>query len=356
MQASRHQCSSILSARSFARSALLWITTALSFATAACGPSKQSGGLPLHVVIDAGSSGTRICLFGIRTEGNECHAVDTDFACKDVPAENGLADIGPEKTEQTVKSALQMVDSQANRIQGAVLLGTGGFRRATQDRQTTVMRAAGNVLLTKGYPAVLKVIPGEEEGRLAWHSIAQTTGSKAHSILEIGGATVQMAVGRDKNVRAVSTSDGMNDSLKKLGEKSACLAPGNKDSHEVCVTEIRDRIFLTSKLSDFALNLSKEEKALPLYGLGAPWSAVFKRSGKQELTLKEIEHQAEDVCSKSVEELAQSIPLEYAKKSCYLHSYASELLRITGQTRIIRGSESWPRGASVAREYFADCK
>ncbi|HMZ37028.1 MAG TPA: hypothetical protein PLD60_10310 [Leptospiraceae bacterium] len=308
------------------------------------------------MVIDAGSSGTRICLYGIRTEGNECHAVDTDFACKDVPAENGLADIGPERAEQTVNAALQMVEPQSSRIKGAVLLGTGGFRRATQDRQTTVMRAAGSALLTKGYPAVLKVIPGEEEGRLAWYSIAETTGSKAHATLEIGGATVQMAVGIGKNVRAVSTSDGMNDSLKKLGDASACLRPGTKESHEVCVTEIRDRIFLNSRLSDFAMNLSREEKVLPLYGLGAPWNAVFKRSGKQELTLKEIEQNAQEICSKSVEELARSIPLEYAKRSCYLHSYASELLRITGQTRIKRGSESWPRGASIAKEYFSDCR
>jgi hypothetical protein len=115
-------------------------------------------------------------------------------------------------------------------------------------------------------------------------------------------------------------------------------------------------IFLNSRLSDFAMNLSREEKVLPLYGLGAPWNAVFKRSGKQELTLKEIEQNAQEICSKSVEELARSIPLEYAKRSCYLHSYASELLRITGQTRIKRGSESWPRGASIAKEYFSDCR
>ncbi len=321
-----------------------------------CARSRDDGGLPLHAVIDAGSSGTRICLFAVKKDGDACHAVDTEFGCKDVPAEDGLADIGPERTTQVVRSALALVQSDSKRIQGAALLGTGGFRRAQPARQTEVMRAAGSVLLEQGYPSTVRVIQGEEEGRLAWFSIAEAKGSRAHRTLEIGGATVQLTTGTEASVRAISTPDGLNDSAKKLGDKSACFHPGTEDAHKVCVTEIRDRVFLNSRLSDFAMGFSAAEKALPLYGLGAPWNAVFGRAGKTELTVEDIDRQAAMLCGKTIQELSTMMKPEYAARACYLNSYAGELLRVAGAKTVLKGNESWPRGASVAPEYFADCR
>lgn len=319
-------------------------------ALGACTSGERGDALPLHMVIDAGSSGTRVCLFGI-ARNDRCRAYETSFGCKDVPAKGGLADQGSE-AKTTIEKALSLPPAgDLRRIERAVLLGTGGFRRVSEAQQKQVLAFAGQGFQSVTFPAELKVIAGEEEGRLAWLSVGER-GSDAHAILEIGGATVQLATGRRDSVRAISTKDGMNDAAKRLTEQSACFTTRQTG----CKTEIRSRIFAASTLGGFSAGLSAAEKMLPLYGLGAPWNAVFAKAGKDELTLEGLETQADAVCAATVESLKSSMPEEHAKRACYLHSFALELLRTSGWTRIKKAGESWPRGAAVSNVYFPNCR
>jgi hypothetical protein len=317
-----------------------------------CTSQKQGDRLPLHMVLDAGSSGTRICLFGVSRKDNRCRAFDTTFGCKDVPASGGLADQGA-AAKATVEKALAMVSTEdLRRVQAAALLGTGGFRRLPEARQKTVLGFAGEAFQSTSFSASMKVLSGEDEGTLAWAALAERTGSDAHAIVEIGGATVQIAAGRRGNLRAISTKDGMNDAAKILTEQSACFTSRG----DACRADVRTRVFSSSALGGFSASLNAEQKQLPLYGLGAPWNAVFARARTSELSLADLEKQTAGVCSQPVENLKSSMPEEHARRACYLHSYALELLAVTGFSRIRQGGESWPRGAAVSGQYFSACR
>ncbi|MCE9597657.1 MAG: hypothetical protein K8S54_06780 [Spirochaetia bacterium] len=319
----------------------------------ACTSRRNDDSLPIHMIFDAGSSGTRVCLFAV-SRTDRCRASDTEFGCKDIKAENGLADLGPGGAEQTVRRGLDMLDeSSRKRVTGAALLGTGGFRRISVAGQQAVLKQSGSVLLPQGYPSVLRVITGDEEGRLAWLSVREKLGSSKHTIVEIGGATVQIATGADKQIRSVSTPDGMNDGIKKLKSDSACFKIGRLED---CRKEIQENIFRNSGLRTFAGGMTLEEKSRPLYGLGAPWNAIFKTAGRNNLSSSDLLKQAVSTCGKSIADLSRDMPEAHAKRACYLHAYALELLSVTGQNQISQGYESWPRGAAVAGEYFDDCK
>lgn len=308
--------------------------------------------MPLHMIVDAGSSGTRVCLFGVASSSGRCRAFDTTFGCKDVPAQGGLADQGA-GAKATVEKALRMVSpEELRRVQGAALLGTGGFRRIPEFQQKAVLASAGEAFQNTSFRGTLKVLSGEDEGSLAWLALGERTGSDEHVIVEIGGATVQIAAGKRGSVRSISTKDGMNDSAKKLTEQSPCFTSRGR----ACITDVQAKIFASSALGGFAASLSPAEKAMPLYGLGAPWNAVFARAKRSEMSAADLAKQTDEVCALSVESLKSSMPEEHAKRACYLHSYALELLKVTGAARIRQGGESWPRGAAVSGQYFSACK
>ncbi len=318
----------------------------------ACTSQKQGDSMPLHMVLDAGSSGTRICLFGVTRAGDRCRAFDTSFGCKDVPAAGGLADQG-RAAKSTVEKALSMVSAEdLRRVQAAALLGTGGFRRLPDAEQKSVLGFAGEAFQSTSFAGTLKVLSGEDEGVLAWTALGERIGSDEHAIVEIGGATVQIAAGRRGSVRAISTKDGMNDAAKMLTEKSACFTTRGS----ACKEEVRSKIFAASTLGGFYASLSQEQRNLALFGLGAPWNAVFARAKTSELTGADLEKQTAEVCAQSVESLKSAMPEEHAKRACYLHSYAFELLKITGASRIRQGGESWPRGAAISGNYFPVCR
>ncbi len=317
-----------------------------------CLSQKQGDRLPLHLVLDAGSSGTRICLFGVTASNGRCRAFDTSFGCKDVAAQGGLADQGT-GAKATVEKALGMVSAEElRRVQAAALLGTGGFRRLPETQQRIALSSAGEAFRSTSFPGSLKVLSGEDEGTLAWLALGERIGSDAHAIVEIGGATVQIAAGSRGSVRAISTKDGMNDSARKLTDQSACFTSRGS----ACRKDVRAKIFSSSALGGFYSTLTPAEKTLPLYGLGAPWNAVFARAKASELSLQDLEKQTDNVCTQSVESLQGSMPEEHAKRACYLHSYAVELLKTTGAPAIRQGGESWPRGAAISGQYFAGCR
>lgn len=308
--------------------------------------------MPLHLVLDAGSSGTRICLFGVAAADGRCHAYDTTFGCKDVPASGGLADQGP-AAKSTVEKALRLLTAdELRRVQAAALLGTGGFRRLPEAQQKSVLGYAGEAFQSTRFAGTLKVLSGEDEGLLAWAALGERTGSDEHAIVEIGGATVQIAAGRRGSVRAISTKDGMNDAARMLTDKSPCFTTRGS----ACREEVRSKIFSSSALGGFYSSLSPEHKNLPLFGLGAPWNAVFARAKSTELTAEDLQKQTADVCAQSVESLKASMPEEHAKRACYLHSYTLELLKLIGSPRIRQGGESWPRGAAISGQYFPMCR
>lgn len=325
----------------------------------------------LHLVVDAGSSGTRFCLFQVEAISHTgCRAAPAAKpfeACRKVEARDGLAELSPVEIDTVLKAGLDQFPEQVRaHLKGVVVLGTGGFRRKSPaDRQGTVEHIE-RFFAAQSLPAHVEVISGETEGELAWHTIRLLMKSTDHAVLETGGATIQFAAAaRGDAVRAISLPLGMNESFRALRRDprfAACYAlPGKarKLDFAACTALIQTRVFADASLGNFVgqvVSTQAGSTGSRLYGLGAPWSALFDMAGRDELDLKEIRTKGAEFCAKSLTQLtAAGIPAKHAPRTCYLWAYQTALLEATGLTRIVAGGESWPRGAAASGTYFEDC-
>lgn len=326
---------------------------------------------PIHLVIDAGSSGTRFCMYGIifsKTENhsNFCKSLDilkNQNSCFEIKAPNGIADLDEKEAKQVIQKGIETIPNEIRgRIKKSVLLGTGGFRKKSVEEQQKKLSSVSKTLLQYGIDSTAKVISGEEEGILSWLSVNDVLGDSGHAIIETGGATIQVAYGKSPNVRSISLPVGLNDSFKKLSltpEMQFCYGEinSNKKSFQKCKELILAKVFASNKLHNFMGKLSPVEKKLSLYGMGTPWISVFTIAKKNEITEVELETMGNKICSQKATDLKSfGINKKYAKKACFLFAYQSAFLTVTKTNKIINGNESWSRGASVAKEYFSECR
>ncbi|MEQ9364936.1 MAG: hypothetical protein RIF32_11865, partial [Leptospirales bacterium] len=270
-------------------------------------------------------------------------------------------------------------------LRGAALLGTGGFRQIPNDEirlrilealESGIKRSLNEALppgsAVLPAPAV-RVLSGADEGRLAWLAVREIDGAQNHAILETGGASVQFATGRQGQVsEAVSLPVGINRAFERLqreADLSACYpfgAPDGATDFDRCRELIRRTVFSEAAAASLARGSKSPadsagragdapDRPGPLYGLGSAWKAIFMGMDRSRISLAELLHFGRAVCAdrKLTEQERTS---KYLKRRCYLYAFQSALLERTGYSGIHRGTESWPRGAAISKDFFPACK
>jgi hypothetical protein len=354
-----------------------------------------------HLVVNSGSSGTRFCVFDVTRElaSERCSVGAAQAICG--KGSGGLAALTDGKPVAEVNAlvlpkfeaawtALEEAWVTSGRDKAA--LGTGGYRDsataapAMNPAWDEVWKSFEAYFKAKGIGAVVaKAIPGENEARLAWVGVREAVApSEAFAIIETGGATLQLAAGApgDAYEALVGTSiyRGLNYEFAALGTDpgfSVCSSPADRSqqSGAACID------FLLSKVhSDNALvDLAKTISARPLYGLGAPWTGLFKECPNQppwmtktgpelhsDFTLTNLRGLATLVCPMSDAELEAVAPescevVEKIGRVCCTASYHAvylESVKALAKDETIRagGDDQWARGASVTSKFFSACK
>ena len=302
----------------------------------------------VHLIIDAGSSGTRFCAYEVRV-ADGCINETPDLNCFGAGADKGLADQSEAEVRATLDAGFaRLKDVQ---VQRAVLLGTGGFRKLTASQQKRQMQIIQNDLLNHTSNATAAVISGEMEGRLSWLSMRSILRSDDHSILETGGATIQWA---DSSGLALSIPAGLNDFHRLSGPPDSCrddATPSNERfarCSEGLLKALRSQIWYTTF---FAAHNRSE-----VYVLGSAWRSIFSIRGDHRITIDELKDQGSRVCASSLDAVnAMGVPAKFSARSCYLHAYQWTLLSELQITEVHMGNGSWPPGAAVSPDYFAEC-
>jgi len=318
---------------------------------------------PIHLVIDAGSTGTRFCLYGVsRDAAGACQVQSLPApydTCRPVRAPNGLADLGPERAVQVVEQGLADIDAATRaRIAGGALLGTGGFRRQAEAHNDAVFRALRARFADR--IGTMRVLTGEMEAELAWESMRQVGATRPLSIIETGGATVQFASGDDaRRLAAVSAPIGMTTAYRDVlrrAERECIAEEGRQPAFAACRAFIAGSVFGGSPLERFMAAQPADVTDRQLHGMGAPWGAIFRFGGRDRFTAAELAAAGESICATPVGALRAKFGDEWdPRRLCFLFAYQSAFLEAVRGREIAKGDESWPRGAAGSHAIFGSC-
>ncbi|MBL9009060.1 MAG: hypothetical protein JNJ46_32665 [Myxococcales bacterium] len=372
----------------------------------------------MHLVIDLGSSGTRMCLYRIdrSVKGGACKLSGERPVCSRVSG--GLAKLTrghrgnriAALVEAPLRRAWELLgDAQAggdpelrSQVRSAVALGTGGFR----DRSTglPLNRPEWRLLFSEVERflkqeaslthAVAWPITGEEEGRLAWLGLAQTPQQPTEfAAIEAGGATIQLAVGSTvgpRNVVEVASDPlGQDAVFERFAEgRSAdrkafhvCFDPKhpNKQDGPQCIELLQREVFQRSAVR----RLAERSNPRRLYGLGlafgeqfrsypaaAPWPTKQDRAMHPSIGLSAIRELATLLCPLSDAEIRPYAPNALAiqhgdprgsGRACYYLAYRAALLATIQPVAAAAAihaaeEEQWPRGAAIAGDFFPACR
>ncbi|MCP5501812.1 MAG: hypothetical protein H7A25_18050 [Leptospiraceae bacterium] len=335
-----------------------------------------------HLIIDAGSSGTRFCLYTIQKNSNgkrtSCKA---DYAggdyrqCKEIIATNGIARLGLEEGKNVLLKGLADLEFKypalRAKIKKVIITGTGGFREILASEATAIMSGLEDFLKKKGYETEGKIITGEEEAELAYYSSLQISADhEIPAILEIGGASIQLAFpagGQESApISKVSDSIGAVSSYKTLTEnpnyKNECFqAPSEffrsrvvENPFEACRNLILQETLEKSRIKSFLL-AEPFPSGTKVLGMGALWGAIFKHLDEKTLSREKIDETGKKYCLLTAKELNKKydIPEKYASKQCYSYAYLSALMEFANLKEIHSGNgESYTLGAAVSPAYF----
>ena len=258
----------------------------------------------VHLVIDLGSSGTRFCLYGVKSlPGQGCALTPLKPICSRVPG--GLARLTQghrvSHVADLVDPPLQHGWSLLGRsklrgeVRAATALGTGGFR----DRVTgqPVERPEWQAAFTEverflrreaGLSTVsARPITGQEEGRLAWFGLAQSDGMpEEFAAIEAGGATIQLAVGQKgappAEIEVATDPQGQDVVFDRLFTSDrvlsrsfqACYNPRHPRRQDglKCIELLSREAFRSSAVR----RLAEKTSARRLYGLGLSYADLFR--------------------------------------------------------------------------------
>jgi len=367
-------------------------------------PSPEAIDQPrLHVVIDSGSSGTRICAFEVqRSVRGDCASAAKQAVC--VRQAGGLAAataaLEPAAAREVARDQLaaiwprfaQAVPALAHHNWSAAALGTGGYRDphtgALDERPAwkAVWSSAADFLTEKGARSVWAgAISGAQEGELAWRGTGHAQRSFRHfAVLEIGGATAQHVWPDDKPqggadaLQAESLGNGMNAVHARLqghADVTACINPSNRSAQNA------DRC--TALVRNAGLAIWPSGPSTPptdLFVLGASWSGTFHAypwtglsngsggnvgsSAQTSLRLADLKNLARRVCPLSDREVLDWAPQEFhalngTGMGCFALSVQVATLEQLGygaDTRVrFGGDDRWAAGAAASPEFFPAC-
>lgn len=336
--------------------------------TVHCGPVLMQRDYPVHLVVDAGSSGTRFCPFEIK-DAPACDVYTTEVKCIKPDAPDGLADLSTEEIRNVIQTGLKSIEQgKKDRIIQISVLGTGGFRRHSANRQKQQIQAIAGILQKTNHAATVKVITGNQEAEYAWRSVGLKTGSGDYIIIETGGATVQMAgpgTGSGE-LRSISIAAGMNvtsESIKSLPAFADCEgeAPAGgydeqkgKDRFSACYETIMNHSNEFKKLSTFINTIKNDGK---VYALGAPWDAIFSMHGDDSLESEELRQLGEKACASDKDTLiSMGVHPKFTDSNCYLLSYHYAQIKTVKAEEIYSSKGSWPAGAAVSGDVLGLCR
>jgi hypothetical protein len=395
---------------------LIWLVACSTTATVMRQPERRpEEQTPVHLVVDLGSSGTRFCLYRVRSGPGQrgCELSAPRPVCSRV--RGGLARLTrthrpghvAELIEPQLRSAWTLLGDPSggdpalrSRVRAATALGTGGFR----DRATgqPVERPEWQTLFTEveqflkreagATTAIARPITGEEEGRLAWLGLAQGEGRpEEFAAVEAGGATIQLAVGKAGAgpVEVATDPQGQDVVFERflLGSRATARAfqvcynpkrPRKQDALQ-CIDLLAREVFRNSAVH----RLAEKSSARPLFGLGLsfadlfrsypaapPWPKKEDAVMHEKLTLERIRQLAVLLCPRTDHEIKAYAPNALALKgdpsggggrACYYLAYRVALLdavrHVAAGAELYSAEEDqWTRGAAVSGDFFPDCK
>ena len=300
----------------------------------------------VHLVIDAGSSGTRFCPYDV---DDQCRHLDVSQDCLSIKSSGGLADLPEPEILRIMKDGFQNL--QGMNIEKVVVLGTGGFRRLPATKQAQQMELVRSAVTAQFAQSEARILTGEEEAQLAYIAmVAYRDGKRDHVILETGGATVQLA-GQD--LSPMSIPAGLNAMRNLSGPPAACRenTKPSRDRFHNCADGLRKVFRSQSWYASFFQNRTLSN----VYALGSSWKSIFTVAKATKIDQKELELQGIRICSSSQQKIVEAgVPEKFASASCYLHAYQFVLISELNLQELHAGEGSWPPGAAISN-LFAGC-
>ena len=334
----------------------------LIFFTIFCIPIKEKNHQSLnHLVIDAGSSGTRFCLYSIK-KNFQCELQNFDDSCYSIPAQNGLADLSEQEIQKVLEQGFKIARQRTSKIDYISLLGTGGFRKLSYQQQQEKYFMIDQYFKNHSFESYqLKFISGKEEAYYAWKSIAILYKSNEHITIETGGATVQFAVGNREMFEYLSLPIGLNQAYERLITYKAfeSCKYGNtlsKEGYEHCKNFVQTYVYQNEEIKKFFHQNSHYFNQLKVYTLGRPWTAIFNLLNQNPISLEDLKKAGIYYCSLSSQDLIKkNIPANFTKQICYLFYYHHAQIDALQIQKIYRGTDSWTIGASIDEKTIPYC-
>lgn len=330
-----------------------------------CIPTSKSENVFYHLIIDAGSSGTRFCPYQVLWIQNQCSLKNLSDPCISIASKNGLANLPKEEIHKTLDKGFDSIFSKYKSIHYISLLGTGGFRKLNSEERKEKLHYISEYFLKIPITSNIKLITGEEEAYFAWKSIEALYSTTTHNIIETGGATIQIAYrDSEKKFHLISVPLGMNTSyehlirFKEFEENCKYGSSSKLDSSMFlfCMNFVKNKIFSESNLINFIKEHNYNLARNKTYSSGTPWYTIFTLTKTKELTKDQIKQNGEIYCSKTKEELQkEGIDSYYSERICYLFYYHLAQLESIGIYNVYKGSQSWTLGAAVSQKSIPYC-
>ncbi len=300
----------------------------------------------VHLVIDAGSSGTRFCPYEV---DEQCNHLDVSQNCFSVQASGGLADLKLEEINQVMNQGFQKLEGI--KIEKAIILGTGGFRRLPAYKQKQQIDLIRSSAISRFPDTEVRVLTGKQEAQLAYLAmVAFRNGKTDHKILETGGATIQIA---GWEWEPASAPAGLNAMRELSGPPTSCAEDTNPSPQrfQECQAALRKVLRAQPWFSAFFRN----DKPESVYALGSSWKSIFTLAGDSEISQEDLRKQGTQICNSRIKDIVDAgVPEKFAPASCYLHSYQYVLASELNINELKAGDGSWPPGAAIS-DFFSGC-
>jgi hypothetical protein len=200
------------------------------------------------IIVDAGSSGTRVYMIKFKAKEKSCVFRSSEEL---LSSGRALAQLSPE----TLPRLLNDLSKEHPKIKEREIriIGTGGFRTLDagdgQDCGTFCSMKRNEIAsaLKETWPnAHMRVVSGEEEAKLGWLSVAVLNSSDDHASVEIGNSTAQLAfkeAGRLKTQMATMGSGAVHAAAQE------CELPVR--DYPSCLAAVENRSWETSRRAEF---------------------------------------------------------------------------------------------------------